>query len=90
VNVPILGIVENMSYYACSHCGKHDDIFGHGGAKREAERMRVPFLGEIPLFTEVRIGGDRGVPVMVSAPQSAPAQAFLACATMVLDGLDAK
>ena len=89
VNVPILGIVENMSYYVCPHCGNPDDIFGHGGAKREAERMQVPFLGEIPLFTEIRVCGDKGVPVVVAAPKSPAAQAFLACATTVLRGLDA-
>lgn len=62
VNVKILGIVENMSYYVCPHCHVHDDVFGHGGGKQEAERLEVPFLGEIPLFTEIRICGDKGMP----------------------------
>jgi ATP-binding protein involved in chromosome partitioning len=76
VNVPILGIVENMSYFTAPG-GQRVEIFGHGGGKVEAARQNVPFLGEIPLFTEIREGGDAGVPVTVGAPQSAPAQAFL-------------
>ena len=76
VNVPILGIVENMSYFTAPD-GSRLEIFGHGGGKAEAARKGVPFLGEIPLFTAIREGGDRGVPIVVSAPDSAPAQAFL-------------
>ncbi len=79
VQVPILGLVENMSYFVTPK-GERVEIFGHGGGKAEAERMHLPFLGEIPLFTEIREGGDRGIPVVASAPQSAPAQAFLAIA----------
>jgi ATP-binding protein involved in chromosome partitioning len=79
VNVPILGIVENMSYFVTPG-GERVEIFGHGGGRDEAGRQRVPFLGEIPLFTEIRIGGDQGRPVVVTAPESAPAQAFLALA----------
>ena len=90
VNVPILGIVENMSYYSCPHCGKADDIFGHGGGRREAERMEVPFLGEIPLFAEIRIAGDKGVPVVVAAPESPAAVAFRECAATVMQRLAAK
>lgn len=85
VNVRILGIVENMSYYVCPHCHVHDDIFGHGGAKREAERLEVPFLGEIPLFTEIRVCGDKGVPVVIAAPESVASQAFFKCAEAVLN-----
>ena len=88
VNVKILGIVENMSYYVCPHCHEHDDVFGHGGGKREAERMEVPFLGEIPLFTEIRICGDKGLPVVIAAPDSVPAQAFHRCAEAVLKQLN--
>jgi ATP-binding protein involved in chromosome partitioning len=80
VNVPILGLIENMSCYVCPHCGQRDDIFGHGGGRQEAERLRVPFLGEVPLFAEIRACGDRGEPVVVAAPDSPPAQAFMACA----------
>jgi len=87
VNVKILGIVENMSYYVCPHCGEHDDIFSHGGGKQEAARLEVPFLGEIPLFSEIRICGDKGVPIVVAEPNSAPAQAFTKCAESVLKQL---
>jgi ATP-binding protein involved in chromosome partitioning len=84
VNVKILGIVENMSYYVCPHCGQRDDIFGHGGGKLEAERTEVPFLGEIPLYAEVRICSDKGLPIVVGAPESEPAKAFRRCAELVL------
>ena len=77
------GIIENMSYYVCPHCGEHDDIFSHGGGKQEAARLEVPFLGEIPLFTEIRICGDKGLPIVVAEPKSAPAKAFMRCAETV-------
>ena len=80
VNVKILGIIENMSYYVCPHCHEHDDVFGHGGGKQEAERLEVPFLGEIPLFTGIRICSDKGLPVVLAAPDSEPAKAFRRCA----------
>jgi len=76
VNVPILGIVENMSYFQ-TPTGERIEIFGHGGGRAEAERQNLPFLGEIPLFTEIRISGDRGIPVVVSAPTEPSGQAFL-------------
>lgn len=76
VNVPMLGIVENMSYFTAPN-GDRVEIFGHGGGQAEAERQKIPFLGEIPLFTEIREGGDSGVPVMVSSPDHPAAQAFL-------------
>jgi ATP-binding protein involved in chromosome partitioning len=88
VNVKILGIVENMSYYVCPHCGEHDDIFGHGGGKQEAARLEVPFLGEVPLFSDIRICGDKGLPIVVAEPTSAPAQAFTKCAESVLRQLE--
>ena len=62
VNVPVLGIVENMSYFQCPHCGTRSDIFGHGGARQEAERLGVPFLGEIPLHMSIRATSDSGNP----------------------------
>jgi ATP-binding protein involved in chromosome partitioning len=76
VNVPILGIVENMSYYTTPN-GERVEIFGHGGGRNEAERLKIPFLGEVPLYTEIREGGDRGVPVVVSGPDKPSGQAFL-------------
>jgi ATP-binding protein involved in chromosome partitioning len=76
VNVPILGIVENMSYFT-TPSGDRVEIFGHGGGQAEAARQNVPFLGEVPIFTEVREGGDRGLPVVVGAPDKAPGQAFI-------------
>jgi ATP-binding protein involved in chromosome partitioning len=76
VNVPILGIVENMSYFTTPN-GERVEIFGHGGGHLEAARQNKPFLGEIPLFTEIRLGGDQGVPVVVSGPESAPGRAFM-------------
>jgi ATP-binding protein involved in chromosome partitioning len=82
VNVPILGIVENMSYFTTPN-GERVEIFGHGGGRGEAERKGVPFLGEVPIFTEIREGGDRGEPIVVSAPEKEPAKAFLRIATSV-------
>ncbi|HXU75344.1 MAG TPA: Mrp/NBP35 family ATP-binding protein [Methylomirabilota bacterium] len=76
VNVPILGIVENMSYFTTPN-GERVEIFGHGGGRQEAERQKVSFLGEIPLFTEIREGGDQGKPIVTTAPDGAPGQAFL-------------
>jgi ATP-binding protein involved in chromosome partitioning len=76
VNVPILGMVENMSYFTTSN-GERVEIFGHGGGKEEAIRKNIPFLGEVPIFTEIREGGDRGVPIVVSMPDHAAGKAFL-------------
>ena len=84
VNVPIIGIVENMSYFM-TPAGDRVEIFGHGGGKNEAARQGLRFLGEIPLFTEIRIGGDAGNPVAAAAPQSAPGQAFMRVAEAVRD-----
>ena len=64
VNVPVLGIVENMSTFICPHCGTRSDIFGHGGARHEAERLGVPFLGEVPLDMAIRENSDAGTPVV--------------------------
>jgi ATP-binding protein involved in chromosome partitioning len=76
VNVPILGIVENMSYFT-TPTGERVEIFGHGGGHAEAERQNISFLGEVPIFTEIREGGDAGLPVVVSAPNKPAAQAFI-------------
>jgi ATP-binding protein involved in chromosome partitioning len=69
-NVPVIGIVENMSYFECTKCGTRHEIFGHGGARAEAEKLGVPFLGEIPLDLDVRIRSDLGEPVVATAPES--------------------
>ena len=87
VNVPVLGIVENMSTFICPHCGTRSDIFGHGGARHEAERLGVPFLGEVPLALEIREKSDAGSPVVASAPDGAHAQAFRTIAARVREGL---
>ena len=76
VNVPILGIVENMSYFTTPN-GERVEIFGHGGGQEEAARQNVPFLGEVPLFTEIREGGDRGMPIVVSTPNHAAGKVFI-------------
>src|SRR5512132_2100752 len=80
VNVPVLGLVENMSTFVCPHCGQRSDIFGHGGAKAEAARLRVPFLGEVPLTLTVRESSDAGKPVVASDPKSGAAEAYRAIA----------
>ncbi len=76
VRIPMLGIVENMSFYNCPSCGHREEIFSHGGAHKAAEELGVPFLGEIPIDLQVRVGGDAGRPVVVDAPDSASARAF--------------
>ena len=87
VNVPVLGIVENMSYFTCPQCGTRADIFGHGGARREAERLGVPFLGEIPLDMVIRETSDAGRPVVATDPDGAHAKAYRAIAARVRDQL---
>jgi ATP-binding protein involved in chromosome partitioning len=83
VRVPVLGIVENMSYFCCPNCQHRSDIFGHGGAAAEAARVGVPFLGEVPLLLEIRATGDAGTPVTASAPESEAAKAFAGIARQV-------
>ena len=87
VDVPILGIVENMSHFVCPHCGERSDIFGTGGARDEAARVGVRFLGEIPLHMSIREHSDGGSPIVVAAPESPQALAFLHVAAGVIDGL---
>jgi len=87
VGVPILGIVENMSFFHCPHCGNRSDVFGHGGGEREATRLQAPFLGEIPLNAAIREGGDAGRPVVAADPSSTHAAAFLGIADKVLQAL---
>jgi len=83
VEVPVLGIIENMSYFACPHCGQRSDIFSHGGAKREAERLGVEFLGELPLDMAIRETSDGGHPIVVSQPDSPHAKTYRAIAERV-------
>jgi ATP-binding protein involved in chromosome partitioning len=90
VNVPVLGIVENMSTFICPHCGERSDIFGHGGARREAERLSVPFLGEVPLALDIRETSDAGAPVVAAEPDGAHAKIFRDIAARVRLGLDAE
>jgi ATP-binding protein involved in chromosome partitioning len=87
VNVPVFGIVENMSYFRCPHCGTQSDIFGHGGARHEAERLDVPFLGEIPLHISIRTTSDSGTPVVESEPNGPHAEIYRAIAAKVRDQL---
>ena len=87
VNVPVLGIIENMSYFECPHCGTRSDIFGHGGARHEAERLGVPFLGEVPLHMAIRATSDAGHPVVVSEPDGPHAAIYRAIAAKVRDQL---
>jgi ATP-binding protein involved in chromosome partitioning len=76
VNIPVLGVIENMSYFVCGHCNEKTDIFGTGGGKRMAEDMQIPFLGEVPIDTRVRAGGDEGRPIVAAAPDAPAAKAF--------------
>ena len=83
VEIPILGIVENMSYYKCPACGHHDEIFSHGGGKRLAQETGATFLGEIPIDTRIRFGGDAGVPIVIASPDAAVSQSFMTLASTV-------
>ena len=85
VNVPVLGIVENMSSFLCPSCGTRSDIFGHGGAHKEAERQGVPFLGEVPLHMTIREKSDSGLPVVATEPDGPHAKIYREIAAKVLD-----
>ncbi|HET7714894.1 MAG TPA: Mrp/NBP35 family ATP-binding protein [Bauldia sp.] len=87
VDVPVLGIVENMSYFVCPHCGSRTDIFAHGGARHEAERLGVPFLGEVPLDLTIRLTSDAGKPVVVAEPNGPYAEIYREIATRVWNGV---
>lgn len=89
VHVPVMGIIENMSYYNCRHCGQREEIFGHGGGQRTAEMLDVPFLGEIPIDPQVVVGGDRGQPIVEMDPESAAAKAFMRLAEQVIQQVGA-
>ena len=89
VDVPVLGIVENMSYFLCPQCGTRSDIFGHGGARHEAERLGVPFLGEVPLHIDIREKSDAGLPVVATDPDGPHAQTYRGIAAKVRESLAA-
>lgn len=89
LNVPVLGVVENMSYLVCPHCGGEIDIFSRGGGRRMSEKFNVPFLGEIPIDPEIRKGGDEGNPIVISHPESPAAKAFMDVAEGVLKAIEA-
>ena len=86
-NTPVLGIIENMSYFLCPHCGERTDVFGHGGARETAEAEGLPFLGEVPLHMDIREGSDTGKPIVVTAPDSALAAPFLKMALSIRETL---
>ncbi len=88
VNVPLLGVVENMSYFLCPSCGDRSDIFGHGGAEAEAKKLRAPFLGAVPLHMEIREKSDLGEPVVVGSPDSEHAKIFKDIAAKAWDEIE--
>ena len=83
VNVPVLGIIENMSYFLCPKCGHRSDIFSHGGARHEAERLGVPFLGALPLHMAIRETSDSGRPIVAADPSSPHAKVFRSIAETI-------
>ena len=89
VDVPILGVVENMSYFVCPNCGARHDVFAHGGARAEAEKLGVPFLGEVPLTMAIREGSDGGRPIVLTDPDGPQAQIYRGIAEKVRAALDA-
>jgi ATP-binding protein involved in chromosome partitioning len=90
VEIPVLGVVENMSYFVCPDCGTSHDIFGHGGARAEAEKIGVPFLGEVPLTMEIREKSDAGTPVVVSSPDGPHAKVYREIAAKVWQSVGEK
>ncbi len=74
VQVPVLGLIENMSYFVCRHCGTREEIFDNGGGRRAAEELGVPFLGDIPIFTSIRVSGDSGKPIVLDETPGGPAE----------------
>jgi ATP-binding protein involved in chromosome partitioning len=83
LNIPTLGLIENMSYFVCPGCSQESDIFGRGGGEKLAAEMSVPFLGSVPLYEPVRRGGDSGIPVVMGEPDSAPSRALMSAAERV-------
>jgi ATP-binding protein involved in chromosome partitioning len=87
--VPVLGIVENMSTFICPHCGTESHIFGHGGARETARRLGSAFLGEIPLVPKIRETSDAGTPIVATSPDSPESHAFMAIAAKVAQAIAA-
>jgi ATP-binding protein involved in chromosome partitioning len=88
VNVPVLGIVENMSYFLCRHCGEREEIFGHGGGQKTAALLGVPFLGEVPIDPKVVVGGDTGEPIVAAHPDAPASAAFREVARLVVEQVE--
>jgi ATP-binding protein involved in chromosome partitioning len=88
LNVPVLGVVENMSYLICPHCSGEVDIFSRGGGKRMSEKFNVPFLGDVPIDPEIRKGGDEGNPIVITQPETSTAKAFMEIADRVLKAIE--
>jgi ATP-binding protein involved in chromosome partitioning len=87
LNIPTLGLVENMSFYECTNCHHQAQIFGHGGGETIAEQLSVPFLGRLPLYEPIRVGSDRGIPLVIAEPDSAGTRAFIDVAEAVMSQL---
>ena len=87
VNVPLLGIVENMSYFLCGHCGERTEIFSHGGGERAAAKLGIPFLGRVPIDPAIRDGGDSGTPIVMADPASPQSAAFRDIAQRIMTGV---
>lgn len=87
VNVPILGIIENMSQFSCPNCEHISDIFGHGGARNEAEKLRIPFLGELPIDLSIRVHSDQGIPITAAKPESAIADIYRDIGQKIINSL---
>ena len=90
VDVPVFGLIENMSYFSCPNCGERAEIFGHGGAKEEAFRLGIDFLGEVPLHMDIRSHSDSGHPVVVSQPESEHAKSYREISNRVLEHIEIK
>ena len=87
LNIPVLGLVENMSFYECTNCHHQADIFGHGGGEQVAHQIDIPFLGRLPLYQPIRVGSDRGIPIVIAEPESAGSVAFMNLAEAVMSQL---
>ena len=87
LSIPVLGLVENMSFYECTNCHHQADIFGHGGGEQVAQQINIPFLGRLPLYQPIRVGSDRGIPIVIAEPESAGTLAFVSLAEAVMSQL---